>query len=92
MAMFDWYEPARELRCPIDDELLTGWQGGDAWIEEGGGETRSTDRLARMTLPSTFRIYTRCPLGHIIYAIGAAHDGVWYSTEIASEADPQQVE
>ncbi len=101
MGMFDWYFPAEELHCPIDDEPLTGWQGGDGrralvewhegvkepgdeWFVEGGGETLNSDQRARWTLPSTFRMYTFCPRGHRVVAIGTAHDGVWNSTEIVS--------
>lgn len=100
MGMFDWYYPAGELHCPIDDEPLTGWQGGDGaralveWhegVKEPTGERMaeqglplSSAQLARWTLPSTFRMYTFCPRGHRIIAIGTAHDGVWNSTKVVS--------
>lgn len=100
MGMFDWYYPAGELRCPIDDEPLTGWQGGEGpralvvWHEgvkeptdewlAEEGLPLRSDQLARWTLPSTFRMYTSCSRGHHIVAIGTTHDGVWDSTEIVS--------
>jgi hypothetical protein len=72
MSLFDWYQPADKLRCPVCDSPLSEWQGKDGpcglfvWREGvkhpvdqlvGAEESRwSPEEWSQFTLPSTFTI------------------------------------
>lgn len=95
MGIFDWYRPARTLRCPECGEELDGWQGKDGpcalflWAE---GKAAPVDQLAdedarigsteseAFRPPATFVIYTSCRGNHFTEAEGRCEDGVWRET------------
>lgn len=98
MGMFDVYQPAGTLRCPVDGSRLEKWQGTDGpcglfiWRE---GEPHPVgeevdeechlpaDALERFTLPTSFIIYSYdCPRHRRISATCATIDGVWRVTHI----------
>jgi hypothetical protein len=96
MALFDWYRPAGELRCPACGRILTAWQGKDGpcglfvWQEgvaspieqEVDDELRidESDRI-RFRLPHRFVIYTYdCPEHQPIEADCVGVDGRWHGT------------
>src|SRR5262245_44729229 len=98
MGMFDWYEPAGDLRCPIDGSLLRVWQGKGGprllfrWNEgvkhpvahEVDEEIRySPDELQKITLPPSFRICCfDCPQHGPILAHCTTQDNIWVSTQV----------
>ena len=99
MGMFDEYEPAQNLTCPVCNEALIDWQGKEGpcalfvWKE---GEASPIDQLAgdancslelRTTsrLPKEFYIYSYdCGCSYPIEAICSTNDGVWNKTIIIS--------
>jgi hypothetical protein len=98
MGMFDWYEPASNLKCPKCGESLLEWQGKDAynallvWRE---GIAQAVDQrvphgvkgvpsvIAALRLPSQFSIYSYdCSCRVPVEANCSAVEGVWTSTVI----------
>lgn len=96
--MFDYYEPASQLRCPICQRVLKEWQGKDGpcglfiWAEGSAapvGQAVSEDirlddaDLQCKRLPSMFVIYSYdCPEHFPVEADCRADDGVWTLTKV----------
>lgn len=97
MAMFDWYEPSGDLRCPECESILVEWQSKDGacalfvWRE---GEAQPVDQRvdedakadlavrASQRLPRQFEIYSYDCGQHVVTAVGACHEGTWDTTEL----------
>jgi hypothetical protein len=101
MAMFDYYRPAGEKRCPSCQRVLREWQGKDGpngmfvWAEGLGAPVdhlvdeecqASIAERQRLVLPPKFIIYSYdCPDHKPVEAVCRAIDGVWSSTEMQSK-------
>jgi len=98
MGMFDWYQPAGELNCPVCGQPLREWQGKDdacalfIWREgvkhpvdqQVSDDIRwSDEELLQFALPPTFEIYSYdCPNHQPIDAVCTTEDETWSSTVI----------
>jgi hypothetical protein len=96
MGMFDWYEPAGEIRCPECGVVLTEWQGKEGpnglfvWAQgrptpidqRVDDETKwSPEEMLRFRLPARFTIWSYdCELHQPIEADCRAPDGIWNET------------
>jgi hypothetical protein len=98
MSMFDYFQPASQLHCPVCQRALREWQGKDGpcglliWAQGVPGpigqavpEEVRVDQadLQRKRLPSSFAIYSYdCPEHQPIEADCLAEEGVWVSTKL----------
>lgn len=98
MGMFDYYEPAGALQCPIDRHPLVDWQGKEGpcglflWREGIAApsheriteESRlSETQLQGIRLPPSFTIYSfDCPVHSPLIATCMTMNGVWSITTV----------
>ncbi len=88
MGMFDYYVPRTGLKCPECETSLDAleWQGKDG---RNKLKTYREKRAEMVQIANTFKLYTSCPVGHWVTAMGWVNRmGHWYQTVI-EVVDPE---